>query len=283
MDTTMKQRPKGSAKSTWRGALTFGMVTFPVQLFKANEPKDLQFTRLHAGCEAGDTSRVGASTYCKGCDKQNLEADEMQRVYEWSKGQYVPIGDEDLEALQVQSLKEIALTKFAPAGSVDAMFVQQTYWLEPEDVGAKPYALLTQAIADKNVVGIGSITLNKKQRPVALRVLDGTLVMETLYYPEELKTIGSGTGAVPAVDAVTTPELEMAHMLVDAFAGEWDPTEYSDGYRAAAYAMIERKKAGQPEPVASAEKMAEPTTDMMSALRATLEAQRAARAAKEAA
>jgi DNA end-binding protein Ku len=282
MDTTKKRKPSrssGGVHSAWSGAITFGLLSIPVRLFKANEPKDLQFNNLHRGCSKGQ-SRVKQSNFCGACDAPLL-AEDKQRAYEYAKGQYVTIEDDELAALLVPSAHEIALTAFVDAGAVDAMLVQQAYWLEPEDFGAKPYALLRKALEAKSVVGIGKLTMGKRERVCSLRSHDDVIVLETLYYPEEMRALDSGNA--PPVAVVSEPELEMALQLVDAFRDEFDPTAYHDAYRLAAYEMIERKKSGETVSTTPVDVLPAPSVDMMAALKATLEAQKAARAAAKAA
>jgi len=248
----------------WKGAITFGMISIPVKLFGATESKDLAFNNLHKECK----SRLKQKRWCP-VDDREIFADEIVKAFEYSKDSYVEITDEDLEGLPVPSKHTIELTSFVSQAEIDPVYFERTYYLEPEQIGAKPYALLLRALKTKQVSAVAKVALRNKESLCVIRAADNNVLMlETLYYPDEVRT--ADLPATPDV-MVSQPELTMALSLVEMLQEPFDPKKYSDGYRTALLEMIEAKRNGN-EIVATPEAPAPQTVDLMAALRASLEA-----------
>jgi DNA end-binding protein Ku len=248
----------------WKGAITFGMISIPVKLFGATESKDLAFNNLHNECK----SRLKQKRWCP-VDDREVFMDEIVKAYEYSKDSYVEITDEDLEALPVPSKHTIELTSFVQQAEIDPVYFERTYYLEPEEVGAKPYALLLRALKTKQVSAIAKIALRNRESLCVIRASENNVIMlETLYYPDEVRT--ADLPATPDV-MVSQPELAMALSLVEMLQEPFDPKQYSDNYRTALLDMIEAKRNGQ-EIVAPPETPLPQTVDLMAALKASLEA-----------
>jgi DNA end-binding protein Ku len=257
----------------WKGAITFGMISIPVKLFGATESKDLAFNTLHKECK----SRLKQKRWCP-VDEREVFPDEVVKAFEYSKDSYVEILDEDLESLPVPSKHTIELTSFANQSEIDPVYFERTYWLEPEEIGAKAYALLLRALKTKQVSGVAKIALRNKESLCVLRASDNNLIMlETLYYPDEIRT--ADIPAAPDV-LVSPPELAMALSLVEMLQEEFDPKKYQDQYRAALLDMIEAKRNGS-EVVATPEAPLPRTVDLMAALKASLEAAKKGKGAAE--
>src|SRR5919199_3046532 len=255
----------------WKGAITFGMISIPVKLYGATESKDLAFTTLHEECG----SRVRQKRWCPVHDRE-VTTDEVVRAYEYTKDQYVKVTDEDLEGLPVPSKHTIELTAFVKEAEIDPVYFEKTYYLEPDQVGAKPYALLLKALKAKQVSAVAKIALRNRESLCVLRASDNDLLMlETLYYPDEIRT--ADLAPTPEVQ-VSQPELAMALTLVEMLEEPFDPTKYRDEYRVALLDMIEAKRSGQ-EIVAPPEAPLPKTVDLMAALRASLEAARRSKGA----
>jgi DNA end-binding protein Ku len=253
----------------WKGAITFGMISIPVKLFGATESKDIAFNTLHKECK----SRLKQKRWCP-VDEREVFQDEVVRAFEYSKDSYVEITDEDLEALPVPSKHTIELTSFVKQAEIDPVYFERTYFLEPEQVGAKPYALLLRALKTKQVSAVAKIALRNKESLCVLRASDnGLLMLETLYYPDEIRT--ADLQATPEV-LVSQPELNMALGLVEMLEEPFDPKKYQDGYRTALLDLIESKRNGS-EVVATPEVPLPKTVDLMAALKASLEAAKKAR------
>ena len=254
----------------WKGAITFGMISIPVKLFGATESKDIAFNNLHKTCK----SRLKQKRWCPVDDREVFQ-DELVKGYEYTKDQYVEITDEDLEALPVPSKHTIELTSFVKQAQIDPVYFERTYYLEPDQIGVKPYALLLKALKEKQVSAVAKIALRNRESLCVLRAGDHDLLMlETLYYPDEIRT--ADLAPTPEV-AVSQPELAMALTLVEMLEEPFDPKKYRDEYRVALLDMIEAKRSGQ-EVVPTPESPLPKTVDLMAALKASLEAAKRSKA-----
>jgi DNA end-binding protein Ku len=250
----------------WKGAITFGMISIPVKLFGATESKDLAFNTLHKECK----SRLKQKRWCPVHDREVFQ-DEVVRAFEYTKDNYVEVTDEDLEKVPVPSKHTIELTSFVKQAEIDPVYFERTYYLEPEQVGAKPYALLLRALKSKQVSAVAKVALRNKESLCVLRPSEhGVLMLETLYYPDEIRT--QDLPGEPEV-LVSQPELTMALSLVEMLEEPFDPKKYHDEYRSALLELIEAKRTGE-EIVAPAEAPMPKTVDLMAALKASLEAAR---------
>ena len=251
------------ARAIWSGSISFGMVTIPVKLYGATESKDISFNLLHAT----DGTRLKQIRWCP-TDEVEVPWSETVRGYEYAKGQYVVLTDEDFEKLPLPSKHVIELSAFVEAQEIDPVFYERSYYLEPEDRAKKAYALLMRALEEKGLIAVATITIRKKEQLCALRPHSGVLVLETLYYADEVRarpdTEVSGT-------KVTDRELEMASTLIELLRKPFDPEEYHDHYREALEQLIEAKQEGR-EVVTSPEAPETKVIDLADALRRSVEA-----------
>ena len=250
-------------RSIWNGLISFGMVSIPVKLFTATESKDVSFHLLHQECN----SRLKQLRWCPVCERE-VEWGEIVRGYEWAKDQHVIMTDEDFEKLPLPSRRTIELSAFVKAEEIDPVYYEKSYYLEPDDVGLKPFALLMKALREKGLTAVAKIAIRNKERLCALRPMDGTLMLETLYYPDEIR-VERGV-ELPEVQ-VSDRELEMASTLIDLLADAFEPEKYEDEYRQALMAIIEAKLQGEEFVEAPAAAPAK-VTDLMAALKASVEA-----------
>jgi DNA end-binding protein Ku len=213
------------------------MVSIPVKLFGATESKDISFNLLHATCG----TRLQQRRWCP-TDEVDVPWNETARGYEYAKGQYVVLTDEDFERLPLPSKHTIELTSFVEEKEIDPVFYERSYYLEPSERSEKPYALLLKALEKRNLTAIATITIRKKEQLCALRAHEGTIMLETLFYPDEIREErGMELGAIKVSDR----ELEMAFTLIDIFRKPFDPSEYHDHYREALAELIEAKLEGK--------------------------------------
>jgi len=247
----------------WKGAITFGMISIPVKLYGATESKDVAFNTLHVECK----SRLRQKRWCP-VDDREVTADEVVRAYEYTKDQYIEITDEDLEQMPMPSKHTIELTSFVKQADLDPVYFERSYYLEPDDVGLKPYALLMRALKTKQVAAVAKVALRNKESLCVLRAGESVLMLETLFYPDEVRTQDLPNS--PEV-LVSGPELNMALSLVEMLEEPFDPRKYHDNYRAALLEVIEAKRSGA-EVVAQPEAPMPKTVDLMAALKASLEA-----------
>src|SRR5919202_1426081 len=182
------------------------MVSIPVRLYPATQDKDVSFHLLHKP----DHGRIRSKRWCA-ADDQEVQTDELVRAYEVSKDQYVEIGDEDLEQLPLPAKHQIELSAFVKSDEIDPMYYEKSYYLEPEETGLKPYALLMKVLEHKRVMGVATIAIRNKESLCALRPGDSSLVLETLHYPDEIRP---HEFSVPDV-LVNERELAVAGTLVD--------------------------------------------------------------------
>ena len=224
------------ARAIWSGSISFGMVSIPVKLYGATESKDISFNLLHSTCGTKLQQRRWCPT-----DEVDVPWNETARGYEYAKGQYVVLTDEDFERLPLPSKHTIDLSAFVEEKEIDPVFYERSYYLEPADRAEKPYALLLKALEQRKLTAVATITIRKKEQLCAIRAHEGTIMLETLYYPDEIRSAGTDVGGVKVSDR----ELEMAFTLIDIFRKPFDPSEYQDHYREALAELIEAKLEGK--------------------------------------
>lgn len=257
------------ARSIWNGSISFGMVSIPIRLSTAVGEKDVSFHLLHEKCG----SRLKQLRQCPVCET-TVQNDEVVRAYEYAKGQHVVMEAADFDKVPLPSKHRIEVESFANASEIDPIYYDNTYYIEPEDLGRKPYALLLKALMDKNVVAVGKIALRHKESLCVIRPSNGKLVIETLFYPDEIRK--QEEFAVD-IDAVSDKELAMADSLVELLQEPFDPSKYQDAYREALLEVIEAKMQGG-EVRAQPEVAETGVIDLMDALRASVEAAKAKKA-----
>jgi DNA end-binding protein Ku len=205
--------------------------------------------------------------YCP-TDEEVVNLDEIERGYEYAKGQYVVLTEEDFEKIPLPSKHTIDLAAFVKDDEIDPIFYEKSYYLEPDETGLKPFTLLMRALKKKGLTAVAKLAIRNKERLCALRPFDGTLMLETLYYPDEVR-VQKGEG-LPEVK-VTEKELDMAFSLIDLMTEDFSPEEFKDNYRQALMEVIEAKLEGQ-EVVEAPQPAAGKVIDLMSALKASVEA-----------
>ena len=258
------------ARAIWRGTISFGMVSIPVRLFTATESQDITFRQLHAA----DNSPIRLVKRCS-TDGKDLEPDEIVKGYEYGKDRFVLVDDSDLEKLPIPSKHTISLTAFVDAHEIDPIYYEKGYYVEPEELGRKPFALLVKALEEKRLSAVAKIAIRTKERLCALRPKDGGLVLETLYFADEIRKPESEPQELVVSDA----EMKVAYALIDLLHEPFDPAAYRDEYRDALMSIIEAKLEGH-EYVAPAEPAAaSPAVDLMAALKASVEAAKKRKAA----
>jgi len=257
-------------KMIWKGAISFGLINIPVRLYPTVREKTVAFHQLHDK----DGGRIFYTRVCSLCGEE-VPYDHIVRGFEYEKGRYVSLGEDDLMAVRARASRTIDLVQFVDLTAVDPVFFQKPYYLEPDELGLKPYQLLRQAMEAAGKVAVGKLALHAKEHLVTLRPYQGMLILETMYWPDEIRE-----AAFPVLDAdpaVRPQELEMAVSLVDQLSAEWYPEEFRDDYREALLALIEEKVAGLPveapaeEPAPAGGRPGE-VLDFLSALQASVEA-----------
>jgi DNA end-binding protein Ku len=260
------------ARSMWKGAIQFGLVTIPVKMYLATESKGVSFNMLHADCNG----RIQMKTYCP-TDDVYIERSETVRGYEVAPGQYVVVTDEDLASVPLKTIRSIEIEQFVPiADSETTRFIKQAYYLEPEPVARKAFFLLKQTLAERGLRAIVKIVLRDREQLASLDPYASTILLSTLHWPDEIRP--TAELALPEDDIEIKPaEKAMASQLIDAMTGEFDASAYRDEYRQALLDIIEAKAAGAEIAAPPAQPVAG-VTDLMAALEASVAAAKATRA-----
>ncbi|MEO3805748.1 Ku protein [Nonomuraea sp. B1E8] len=252
-------------RSIWKGAISFGLVTIPVKLYSATEQKDVTFHQVHRE----DGGRIRYKRVCT-VDGEEVPYADIAKGYELATGEVVVLTDEDFEDLPLSSSRRIDVLQFAPADQIDPIYFAKSYYLEPDAQGAKPYVLLRDALESSGQVAVVKVALRQRESLATLRVRDGIFVLETMLWPDEIRTPD-----FPFLEEdieVRAQELKMAESLITTMESDFDPSEYHDTYREALQQVIEAKVAGKEVVAAREEEEAGPAVDLMAALRASVEA-----------
>jgi DNA end-binding protein Ku len=255
-------------RALWTGSISFGLVNVPVRLYSAISEHKLQFHFVHQK----DDSPIGYQKICKKEDKPVPEK-EIVKAFEYRKGKYVYMEDEDFEAARVEGYKTIDITDFVPYEQIDPIYFAHTYYVGPQEGAEKVYSLLVKAMEDSELAGIAKFVMRDRQYLGALRVREGTITLEQLYFADEVRPVEE---IKPKRARVEKRELEMAQQLIDSFSGDWKPEQYKDTYRDALCEVIEAKRKGKEVHVAAEPEEGQPT-DLMTALRASVQASRGGR------
>jgi DNA end-binding protein Ku len=250
-------------RAIWSGSISFGLVNVPVRMYSAIDEKDLHFNFVHEP----DGSRIGYQKICK-AEEKPVPDDEIVKAFEYEKGEWVYMSDEDFEAAETHNLKTIDIRDFVPYDEIDPIYFERTYYLGPQDGAEKVYALLLRAMERSGLAAIAKYVMRDKQNLGCLRVRDGVITLEKMYFADEIR---SAEDVAPGKASVDERELEMAGQLIESFTGKFEPEKYDDTYRDALCEIIKAKRAGKETRAAPAEEP-EPTPDLLAALRASIEA-----------
>ena len=253
-------------RSIWKGSMQFGMVNIPVRLYLATESSSK--VSFHLLCP-DHKSRIKNKRWCPEGDHEVAWGDVV-RGYEYEKGSYVILTDEDLEKLPLESSKAIDITGFIKDEELPgSLYYQSAYYLEPEKSAQKPYALMKKTLEKTGQIAIAKFALRDRERLVSVRSLDGAMVMNTLHWPDEIRN--TEELELPTDIKVSPAELKMAENLVGMMAMSFDPSEYRDEYKKALEQVVEAKVEGHEDLVEAPEPEAETTVvDLMSALKASV-------------
>ncbi|MBT2230991.1 Ku protein [Nonomuraea sp. NEAU-A123] len=253
-------------RSIWKGAISFGLVTIPVKLYSATDQKDVTFHQVHRE----DGGRIRYKRVCT-LDGEEVPYSDIAKGYELATGEIVVLTDEDFEDLPLSTSRRIDVLQFAPAEQIDPIYFAKSYYLEPDAQGAKPYVLLRNALESSGQVAVVKVALRQRESLATLRVRDGVFVLETMYWPDEIRV--PDFGFLEEDIEVRAQELKMAESLITTMEADFDATEYHDAYREALQQVIEAKVEGK-EVVAPpvGEEEAGPAVDLMAALRASVDA-----------
>jgi DNA end-binding protein Ku len=294
------------ARAVWTGSLSFGLVTIPVRLYLATEPKDVRFHLMDAhgrrvryrrfvseeeppgptwamreapeteppiseGAREGESGRPAPREHDVGSDEQEIAFDELMRGYETEDGRVVMLSRDEVESVRPERSRTIDIEDFVALPDIDPVYFEKSYHLAPQTGGEKPYALLLRAMERAGRVGIGRFVLRTKPHLVAIRPTEGVLGLETLFFGDEVR---NGREVVYGLDGIdlSSRELEMAEMLIETMKTEWNPAAYSDTYREELLRRISEKAPAEARQEATTRGSGGHVEELMQALKASVEA-----------
>ena len=231
------------AHAIWSGAINFGLVTIPVKLQTAIRTKDLRFNFLHKK----DEGRIKNVRVCS-VEGEEVPWDEIVRGYEYEKGQYVILTDEDFDRVNPEATQSVDIVQFVELSEINPMYFDRPYYLEPEKRGKHAYALLREALVAENKVGIARVVIRSKEHLAALKPNGDALVLELMHFADEI--VEQETYEFPAKEKPAPNEMKVAKMLIDTMSEPFDATKFRDKYREDVMAMIEVRASGKEMPKA---------------------------------
>jgi DNA end-binding protein Ku len=259
-------------RAIWKGAVSFGLVSVPVKLYAATESHDISFRQVHAK----DGGRIKYQRVCS-IDGEEVAYADIAKGYETEDGQMVILDDDDFAELPASSSREISVEKFVPSNQIDPMWLEKSYYLEPDKAAAKPYALLREALKEADRMAVVTVSIRTRMTTAVLRVRDDVIVMQTMLWPDEVRKPDFAN--LDATEHAAKPqELKMARLLVDTLAGDYDPDEYEDDYQKAVEALVQAKlEGGEVKAPEEPRKSTGEVVDLLAALQRSVEAAKAGR------
>jgi DNA end-binding protein Ku len=255
-------------RAIWNGAVSFGLVNVPVRLYAATSNHDIRFHQVHEV----DGGRIRQKRTCSVCGEE-VAYSEIAKGYETDDGQLIMLDDDDLAGLPTATGHEIDVVQFVPADQVDALLLDKSYYLEPENKALKPYSLLREALRETDRMALVKVALRQRETLALLRVRGDAIVLQTMLWPDEVREAD-----FPVLEGnvdLRPQEMAMASSLIDSLSGEFHPGEFEDDYRKAVGDLIEYKREhgrGRPAPEETVAEDTDDMTDLLTALRRSVEA-----------
>jgi DNA end-binding protein Ku len=250
-------------RAIWTGSIGFGLVNVPVRMYSAVEEHDLHFHYVHEP----DGSRIAYQKLCR-IEDRPVPDEEIVKAFEFEKGEYVYMTDEDFDAAEADGGKTIDIRTFVPYDEIDPIYFERTYYLGPGQNGEKVYALLREAMERSDLAAVAKFVMRDRQHLGCLRVREGVITLERMHFADEIRSL---EGIVPEQPKVEKQELDMAAQLIEQYTGSFEPEKFRDTYRDALCEIIKAKRKGEVVRAPAVEE-AEAPTDLMAALRESVEA-----------
>ncbi|GLZ52841.1 Ku protein [Actinomycetospora sp. NBRC 106378] len=255
-------------RAIWSGAVSFGLVNVPVRLYAATSNHDIRFHQVHEI----DGGRIRQKRTCSVCGEE-VAYSEIAKGYETDDGQLIMLDDDDLATLPTATGHEIDVVQFVPADQVDPLLLDKSYYLEPENKALKPYSLLREALRETDRMAVVKVALRQRETLALLRVRENAIVLQTMLWPDEVRE-----AEFPVLDndvEVRPQEMAMASSLIDSLSGDFEVDGFEDEYRKAVGELIEYKRehgGGRPTPEEAPAEDTDDMTDLLTALRRSVEA-----------
>ncbi|MTT30550.1 Ku protein [Terrilactibacillus sp. BCM23-1] len=248
----------------WKGSIRFGLVHIPIKLYAATEEKGVKFRLLHQKC----STPIKYSRVCPHCDVE-VSNDDIVKGYEYEPGQFVTLEQSELDSIKGDVVRAIEILDFVNLHDIDSIYFNKSYFIGPHDNGEKAYALLKQALQDTEKIGMAMITLHSKQHLAIVRPYEQGLLLETIYYPDEVRSVADVPN-IHSLGEINSKELKTAIQFIDQLTVPFDPAAYQDDYREKVMALIEEKATGKHGVTKQKTKEKTNMVDLLSALEASI-------------
>jgi DNA end-binding protein Ku len=253
---------EGHVAASWKGFLTFGMISIPIELSPAARTERISFNQLHSVCQ----TRLKQPLYCPSCEKF-VDRSEIQKGYEYEKDQYLLFKQEELDEIEPESAETMEILSFVKAAEIDPVYFDSSYYAKPAEAGVRAYNLLLDAMRKTGYAGIAKVTMHNRENIVIIRARDNGLTLHTMFYNNEIRA--AAEASTPNKAEVKEQESKLAMQLIESLAAPFEPTQYSDTYQKELEKLIEAKAHGKKLTVMPRLKRA-PVADLMSALQQSL-------------
>jgi len=249
----------------WKGSISFGLVNIPVKMYTATEDKDIRFRQLHRQ----DYSPIKYMKKCISCDKE-VSNEDIVKGYEYQTGEFVVLEDEDLQKIDPELSKSIEIIEFVNLEEIDPIFFDKTYYLSPSETGGKAYSLLRTAMGEMDKIAIAKIMIRAKESLAVVRIYNECIVLETIYYPDEIRNQKMIPGISDQDTNVNANELKMAKQIIENLSTKFEPEKYTNEYREKLLNIIQAKIEGKDIAIAP-DVIKSNVVDLMTALQASLD------------
>lgn len=253
-------------RNLWKGAISFGLVNVPVKLYTATEKKEIKFNYLHEKCK----TPVKYERHCPTCNVE-VPSEEIVWGYEFEKGQYVVLKEEDFAKIPDGGGKTIDIVDFVDLQEIDPIYFEKSYYLEPAGGGEKAYALLKRAMRETGKIAVAKVMIRSKESLAVIRVYQNALLMAVVFYPDEIRTT-AGLSGIQTEPVLHENEIKMANNLIANLSSHFEPQKYTNRYRENLMAVIRGKISGGEIAQAPGREVSGKVIDLMEALRASIEA-----------
>jgi DNA end-binding protein Ku len=255
-----------AARSVWSGTLTFGLVNVPVRLYSATKQQDVAFHQF----EADTNERIRYKRVAEGTDRE-VDYDDIVKGYELPSGKYVMLTQEELDAAEPGRSRSIEITDFVELAEIDPIYYEKSYYLGPGSDGEKAYSLLLKAMSESGLAAVAVFVMRGKQYLAVIRPASRVMILETLYFADEVRDPSDVMDQVPRAGKVGSRELKSATGLIKQLTTPWKPEQYHDTYRESVLALVKRKSKGKEIDVEELESGGDEVVDLMEALEQSLQ------------
>jgi DNA end-binding protein Ku len=260
--------------STWKGYLTFGLISIPIRLSPAARTERISFNQLHKVCH----TRLKQPLFCPTCDRM-VDRSEVEKGYEHEKGQYLLFTQEELDEIEPETAHTMEILEFVKLDEVDPVYFDASYYIAPEEAGQRAYQLLTEAMEKSGYAGIAKIAMHNREYIVVIRPREHGLTLHTMFYSNEIRAEGEYGRADKG--QIKEQERTLAQQLIESLAAPFEPDKYHDTYQAGLQNLIEAKSSGRKITATPHAQAKAPVIDLMEALKKSLAKKSAAVAEKK--